>query len=1044
MKRLQIVIICWFLAISAAVCAAGSYDPVAVYLSELDSLLRSAPEDSLRIFVEEHSSLNGAAVGVLIDEAVAATGASADAKFVLADRMARIHLDHAGSALPLDLVSRYRSWTQAERAVRNRAKTLDGNATQAYNANRFDQAVDLYHQARTLYESIGDRRSLAILWGSLGKAHWYRNDMDSVRASYDRALPLRRAIEDRILEGRTLNGLGSVSFQKGLYREAIEFYNQAVELRRQTGDIEGLITSLSYRGATYTRLGELMAARTSFEEALPLFGTVGSLMQKIEIHNNLGNLYKDMGRLKSSAQSYREAIRYAVEANDPLREASARINMADDLRGSCRFRESLRQLEAAQDALQRSPDPEQSALLHKTRGLSYMSMGELDKAREDLTLFLSESERLQNPSYHVEGLIDLGYLYRELGAFENGLRSVLKAKERAEQLGDERMVREALFVASDIETKLGRYENALQYAEQALSIDRRGGFREKTLEDLLSIATIISYQGNVQAGRAAFQETRTFASELGREDAQWAVYFGIAHSYERENPDSSLVYYEKALEGIERVGSGVGGEEIESGFFSNERRRYYEEVTRFYASQRSGEPRSAWSARAFQTIERAKSRGLLELLERSVVRNTSAEEDALIDSLYAIKATDPGNRELLRSLESRYIALREDRLRKELGELGAGERIARIELVQEALPEKTVLLEYALGDTVSLLWAVDDEDYALYELPARSVLQQKIQRLRDAVAKPGSGDETLKRTARELFDILIKPAGGAISGMRRLILVPDGILFDLPFELLLASDPPSEGDWGAYDWLTGTYETVYFPSASIFLELQSAGCSGAFDIELLAVGNPDFSTLDAPTAPAALPYTQTEVEAIGAFLDAKQRMILTGREANETGVKRQIQAASQRVLHLATHGYADPAEPVSSSILLSRDNGSADDGYLHTLEIISLPLTSNLVVLSACESARGQLSRGEGVIGLSRAFFAAGSKGVVASLWSVSDKSTAALMNHFYQRMFEKNKPARTALREARLSLMKEKAYAHPFYWSPFVIIGSFDTPWSK
>jgi CHAT domain-containing protein len=101
-----------------------------------------------------------------------------------------------------------------------------------------------------------------------------------------------------------------------------------------------------------------------------------------------------------------------------------------------------------------------------------------------------------------------------------------------------------------------------------------------------------------------------------------------------------------------------------------------------------------------------------------------------------------------------------------------------------------------------------------------------------------------------------------------------------------------------------------------------------------------------------------------------------------------------------------------------------------------------LIVLSACESARGQIGRGEGVVGLSRAFLASGARGLIASLWAVSDESTARLMEEFYERMLKGRQPAGQALNDARLALMKDTRYAHPYHWSAFVVIGLEDAPW--
>jgi CHAT domain-containing protein len=145
---------------------------------------------------------------------------------------------------------------------------------------------------------------------------------------------------------------------------------------------------------------------------------------------------------------------------------------------------------------------------------------------------------------------------------------------------------------------------------------------------------------------------------------------------------------------------------------------------------------------------------------------------------------------------------------------------------------------------------------------------------------------------------------------------------------------------------------------------------------------------------------------------------------------------------LATHGLVDPIEPISSSVVLCPDSSAGEDGYLHTLEILSLPMDVGLVVASACESARGRVSRGEGVVGLSRAFIAAGAGGVVASLWAVSDESTAEFMSDFYEKMLGKNKTACESLKYARLEMIKNPRYAHPFYWSAFIVIGTDKSLW--
>jgi CHAT domain-containing protein len=128
--------------------------------------------------------------------------------------------------------------------------------------------------------------------------------------------------------------------------------------------------------------------------------------------------------------------------------------------------------------------------------------------------------------------------------------------------------------------------------------------------------------------------------------------------------------------------------------------------------------------------------------------------------------------------------------------------------------------------------------------------------------------------------------------------------------------------------------------------------------------------------------------------------------------------------------------------VLCPDADRIQDGYFRTLEVMSQPMEVGLVVLSACETARGRIGRGEGVVGLSRAFLASGAGGLVASLWAVSDESTARLMEEFYRRVLDDRKPAGRALNEARLEIMEDARYSHPYHWAAFVAIGLEDTPW--
>lgn len=1036
------------LAIHSPCRVSASTDPVTVFIATADSLAASGGDALLSPYVSAHAILVGAAVGRLLDAAFQigeAGDAAAEKENVdFAEKLAVICKARTGSTVPLELVEIYINWKPAQRRLRAKAMQMEAEAAEARCAGDLDKAVELYLGAQKLYRKIDDRRSLAVNLESLGVMHWHRGDWDAVEESYREALAARREIEDRILEGRTLNGLGSKHYQTGQYETAVGYYQQAVGLRRRTGDFGGLCTSLTYLGNVYLRIGKLVDARDRFAEALEVVKGSGNTGQMIDLLTSIANANTEMGRLQSANRAYREAIELCTSVDEPLREAHCRLNLADNLREMDRFKESLSELETVSGLLERVNDPLVPVMLHRNRGLTYLGMGELDRARNDFIVLLDQSEQLEDPLYSIEALINLGFLYRDLGAYEQGLSSAERAWSLAEKAGNFRLLRDAVCLTAILQHLIGLHGESLRNWEWVLERDRIDGFEANVIDDRLSMFSVLADSGRTGEARKGFREIWPEVRDSGRADLQWIFHLGVAHTYESENPDSAAFHYDRAFDSLGRLRAGIGGAEIQTGYLAN-RRWYYEEVARYYAGL-GGEEK--WINRAFHTMERAKGRGLLDLIEASILVESSPREEALLDSLYRLDRDSDGYAEEERRLRGEYLNIRAKRFENAVGPLGRRMEIAEIRDVQAVLPKGTVMLEYALGDTVSLLWAIDRKGFSQFEIPDRASIRGDVERLRDAVARPGPGDEQLRAASRDLYRRLVQPAAERMKEARRLVIVPDGVLFDLPFEILLTYDPSGEVGWEAQPYLTRDYATVYCPSASIYVRLKTQKGKKKYERELLALGDPDFSPYRDLTDASLkeivpLPSTRSEVFAIGAYVKEDRKRIFVGADASEANLKEELRTAgSPHIVHLATHGQIDPVEPISSRVVLSPGAGGEEDGLLHTLEILSLPLDAGLVVVSACESARWRISRGEGVVGLSRAFVASGARGVVASLWAVSDVSTAELMKIFYERLLKKRKSACESFQSARLTLMEDPAYAHPFYWSPFVVIGTEKTPW--
>jgi CHAT domain-containing protein len=284
--------------------------------------------------------------------------------------------------------------------------------------------------------------------------------------------------------------------------------------------------------------------------------------------------------------------------------------------------------------------------------------------------------------------------------------------------------------------------------------------------------------------------------------------------------------------------------------------------------------------------------------------------------------------------------------------------------------------------------------------------------------------------SRRLYDLLLRPLIGAHPAGDELCLIPDGVLWTLPFQALI--------DAGGRH-VVERVPLFYAPS----LAMLSAGprTRALRTPTVLAMGDPEVdadtkSELHAVRRDSALgrlPDAAREVQALRA-LYGQRASVRTGPEATESTLKRE--AGHFDIVHLATHGLVDHRWPMYSALLLAGSEN--EDGLLEAREILSLPLHAELVVLSACDTARGPIVGGEGMVGLSWAVLAAGSPRAIATQWSVGSASAARLMIAFHRRLAKQPsvRNVSLALRAAQLEILRRPMYAHPYYWAGFILVG--------
>jgi len=389
--------------------------------------------------------------------------------------------------------------------------------------------------------------------------------------------------------------------------------------------------------------------------------------------------------------------------------------------------------------------------------------------------------------------------------------------------------------------------------------------------------------------------------------------------------------------------------------------------------------------------------------------------------------------------------------------------IVSIADLQKSLDAKTALLEYFLGDSSIFIFAVAKDVFEVVALERDSTFNARVLTLANSLKNISSKADYLQNAA-QLYNLLIKPIAFSIAKKPRWVIIPDGEVYQVPFEALLTKTvPPKHADYRSLPYLIKEHEISYHYSATLFLKSLRepvhigyanffAGFAPVFDaaakngmiyrdasedssmLSLLPKADSTFlATRDGKTLDP-LPYSAQEVQDILAAFPSRSRAFLQ-QEASEENFKQQIK--SYKYVHLATHGRMIEMNPKLSNLTFSQpqDNKAKENGILYSAETYNLDLNADLLVLSACQTGAGQILKGEGLMALTRGFFYSGARNIVASLWKVYDEHTSRLMVEFY-REIAAGKTYSAALREAKLKMIADPATAAPQSWAGFVLMG--------
>ncbi|HEX8174221.1 MAG TPA: CHAT domain-containing protein [Pyrinomonadaceae bacterium] len=874
---------------------------------------------------------------------------------------------------------------------------------------------------------------------------------------------------------RELIGRGRTLYNRGEFVKALDTAGLTLKIAEQMGNRPGVVSALILTGSIYVASGDYTQALSFLQKGLALAEALEDKLYLASALMNLGNVYDVMGDGARAEEYYQRTLNIARETKNQLYELGA-LNNLGNVYGSRGDR--MRELEYYQKSLKLAEElknKEAVSMILASIGVVYSAQGSYQQALEFYRRSLALHEEL-GLRYEVPRLLgNIGLVYFKEGKDYNlALEYQQKALKLAEEVGDKEVIAGSLNMIGDVYVAQGDYQKALEYYRRGLTLAEAIGNKVLVSNAWGAVGYVYLRMGEYRKALEHAERAIALARQSDLPSPLWWAYnvAGQAH-LALNRPDLARRSLSDSLTTIDRMRELVaGGEQQRERFFENKVAPYYAMVE-LSLSQGNDYEALAYGDRAkSRVLSDVLSGGRVDIMKAMTVAEQERERAlqtrivSLNRDIYREKTRQQPDSSRLASLNGQ---LQKARLEYEAFEtslyaahpelkLQRGEAPALTpERIGELLPDSaTAFLEFVVSDEKSYLFALTRSakgdsrvELKTYRLAING--KELAARVKDFRRRLAERDPEFREAARALYDLLLKPAAMQLRGKSLLGIIPDGVLWELPFQAL----QPTENRH-----LIEDHALFYAPSLGVLYGIQKMSGKGAAAAKsrpaptLLAFGNPAISQ-DAVTRISSvmrderldpLPEAEREVKTLREIYKPANSRVYVGTDALEARAKAEMD--DYRVLHFATHGILDDLNPMYSHLVLSLANADAgEDGLLHAWEVMRLDLKADVVVLSACQTARGHLGAGEGVLGMSWALFVAGSPTTVASQWSVESSSTTQLMVEFHRNLLSSTaprgaKPSKAeALRRASLSVLKNSRYAHPFYWAGFIMIGDGARP---
>lgn len=917
-------------------------------------------------------------------------------------------------------------------------KKLVSEAKSLQRIGKFEETIEVLEKTLVLLEGISDKSIEINTYFELGTMYWNIGNLKKSTEFYSRALFLAKSnslitLEEKceqVLKIHTLYDLGKKYRAEGENQKSIDSFKDAIKLSQEIRSMEHEVKCLRQLSITYWNLNDFYEYFHLNEKALRIAQILKHEKEEGRCSKNLGLFYWKLDYFSKAIEYYEKALLIAENLGDNVMIPDYLNHIGVIYRNIGNYEKSLDYLTRAYSKAQEIKDGNLLSMILNNIGNTYRDKGLLSSNKEDFYLALNNQER--------------------------SLAIAKKNKDTKTEI-------EVLNNLGSVYTDLKNYQKALEYF-------KLGYVKAEEIQDLESLGMILNNigiiyfnQGNYEESTQYYQKAIDLAQKLEGGQILWEAFFEIGNSYAKQNKYfEALKNYKNSIRIIENIRSQLRLEELKASYMGTDKRiEAYHNLINILVALHKENSEIGYDREAFNYLERAKARAFLDSLEVSQVdislginfklKNQENELMKDISNIYnkllAAELTSEEITSLQQQLTEKENEL--ERLKREIrskspdyADLKYPEIISLKDTQKKLLDSKTAFFAYTIGNDNSYGFSITKKSLKIFPIPKKPIIQNLISEYLKTIADKDTKDFSL---GYELFRSLVLP--GLDKDIEKIIFIPADILHFLPFETLITKDQ-------GLHWLIEDYKIAYAPSISSYREIiqRKKATRSKRHYDILAFGDPDFGQLETGANGGdifqnfyssnafnfyRLKFSGIEIEKIESLFKRDKEEIFVRDAATESQLKN-LDLDDYKIIHFATHSLIDDKKPARSSIVLSLKNDTMEDGFVQMREIYNLKLNADLVTLSACQTGLGQYIKGEGIEGLNRAFFFAGSSSVLMSLWAVNDLATYQLMERFYTHLRSSSKII-NSIREAKLEMIDSDTVSHPYYWAGFIVSGEAD-----